>query len=152
MQASTEILTKVDVLPVHGGRRHRPDVVQGRTIAETLEAAATVTGVARRYGLNANQLSAWRRPARDGRLVATAAACSWNTAAREALPDTTPPPLKSNIADDRRQSRASCSLRSGTAFCRADWSDTGSEQAGVRRSIELHELHRAHGARIRRTR
>ena len=75
MQASTEILTKVDVLPVHGGRRRRPDVVQGRTIAETLEAASTVTGVARRYGLNANQLSAWRRPARDGRLVATAAAC-----------------------------------------------------------------------------
>ena len=69
MEASTETLSKVEVLAVRGGRRRWPDEVKARIVAETLEPGATVRGVARCYGVHPNQLTGWRRLARDGRLV-----------------------------------------------------------------------------------
>ena len=56
MEASTEIFTSVEVLPVRGGRRRWPDELKARIVVETLEAEATVAGGSQRYGLNANQL------------------------------------------------------------------------------------------------
>lgn len=38
-------------------------------VAQTLEPGATVKAVAERYGVLANQLSAWRRAAKDGAFV-----------------------------------------------------------------------------------
>ena len=69
MEASTETLSQVEVLAVRGGRRRWPDEVKARIIAETLEPGATVRSVARRYDVHSNQLTGWRRLARDGRLV-----------------------------------------------------------------------------------
>ena len=60
MEPSTETLSKVEVLPVRGGRRLRPDEVKARIVAETLEPRATVRGVARRYDAHSNQLTGWR--------------------------------------------------------------------------------------------
>jgi transposase len=38
-------------------------------VAETLKTGASVSAVAQRYGLHPSQLFAWRKAARDGRLV-----------------------------------------------------------------------------------
>ena len=69
MEPSTGTLSKIEVLPVRGGRRRWPDEVKARIVAETLEPGATVRGVAQRYDVHSNQLTGWRRLARDGRLV-----------------------------------------------------------------------------------
>jgi transposase len=38
-------------------------------VAETLQAGASVSAIAQRHGLHPSQLFAWRKAARDGRLI-----------------------------------------------------------------------------------
>jgi transposase len=65
----------VDVEGVGGlarsGRRRRSAEERRRIVEETLEAGSSVARVARRYGINANQVFQWRRLYRSGALGGT---------------------------------------------------------------------------------
>ena len=60
---------RLDVIAGPTGRRRWPDEVKARIVAETLEAGVRVNDVARRHGVQPQQVTAWRRLARQGKLA-----------------------------------------------------------------------------------
>jgi transposase len=60
---------RLEVATDRSGRRNWPPEVKGRIVRESLAPGATVSGVARRHGLMPQQLTRWRRLARQGRLA-----------------------------------------------------------------------------------
>jgi len=65
--------SRLEVLEGPTGRRNWPDEVKATIVAESFEPGAVVSAVARRHGLMPQHLTAWRRLAREGRLVLPAA-------------------------------------------------------------------------------
>ncbi|WP_156916853.1 transposase [Leisingera aquimarina] len=55
------------------GHRRWPDAVKAQAVADTLEPGATVNAMSARYGVLPNQLPAWRRLVKQGKLVLPAA-------------------------------------------------------------------------------
>jgi transposase len=60
---------RLEVISGPTGRRRWPEEVKARIVAETLEAGVRVNDVARRHGVQPQQVTAWRRLARQGKLV-----------------------------------------------------------------------------------
>lgn len=61
MCAKNSFLTSLGVEIYASGHRRWPDEVKARVVADTLQPGATVNAVADHYGVQPNQVSAWRR-------------------------------------------------------------------------------------------
>lgn len=64
-----KVVERLEVIAGPTGRRSWPEAVKARIVAESFEAGARVNDVARRHGVAAQQVTAWRRDARKGRLA-----------------------------------------------------------------------------------
>ena len=56
------------------GRKRWPDALKAQIVAESLQAGAVVTDIARRHGCRPQQVHDWRHRARSGRLALPASA------------------------------------------------------------------------------
>jgi transposase len=61
-------MQRAEIITIERRRRWSLSAKQD-IVAETLKPGASVSAVAQRYGLHPSQLFAWRKTARDGRLV-----------------------------------------------------------------------------------
>ncbi|WP_444462960.1 IS66-like element accessory protein TnpA [Rhodobacter capsulatus] len=59
---------RIDIVTGPTGRRRWPEHVKAAMVLETFRDGVTVADVARRHGVSAPQLHAWRRAAREGLL------------------------------------------------------------------------------------
>lgn len=110
MEHSTSFLNDIDVLVGPRGHRRWPRDLKARIVAETLVDGATVSEVARRYDMRPNHLSAWRREAKDGRLILPAAE----------EPDFAPLVVTSDPVPDISSSSATLDLLRGDVVVRLD--------------------------------
>ncbi len=69
MCATNAFLRSLGVEIHASGHRRWPDEVKALAVVETLRPGATVNDVATRFGIRPNQLSGWRRLAKDGALI-----------------------------------------------------------------------------------
>jgi transposase len=110
MEHSTSFLNDIDVLVGPRGHRRWPRDLKARIVAETLVDGATVSEVARRYDMRPNHLSAWRREAKDGRLILPATE----------EPDFAPLVVTSDPVPDISSSAATLDLLRGDVVVRLD--------------------------------
>ncbi len=61
---------RLEVIEGPSGRRSWPDDVKAQIVRESFEPGARVSEVARRHRISPQQLTLWRRAAREGRLSA----------------------------------------------------------------------------------
>jgi transposase len=57
---------RLEVVGGSTGRRRWPDALKARIVQESFAPGASVSAVARRHGISPQQLTGWRRAARDG--------------------------------------------------------------------------------------
>ena len=64
-----KIVRRLEVISAGGGRRRWSEDVKSRIVSESFAPGAIVTEVARRHDVRVQQVHAWRRDAREGRLA-----------------------------------------------------------------------------------
>jgi len=69
LQTNEPGVSRLEVLEGPTGRRRWPEHVKAAIVAESFLPGVRVADVARRHGMTPQQLTGWRRLAREGRLV-----------------------------------------------------------------------------------
>ena len=126
MCATNAFLRSLGVEIYASGQRRWPDEVKAQAVAETLRPGATVNGVAARFGIQANHLSAWRRMAKDGELVLPAGDDdgSKRVFAPLVVCDEAQPPSSDVVGDTRVGAEVRISVGEVTVHLDADTSAT----------------------------
>lgn len=130
MESVREFLTCLGVENSETGNRRWPDRVKAQIVAETLMPGATVNDVARKYDLRPNHLSAWRRLAKDGKLVLPAPAVEAEFAPMVVFDGESPPPAAS-----AEPSRSAIEIMVGAVTVRLDGATAASRIAEIVRSL-----------------
>ena len=130
METTNEFLTRMGVEVSQSGQRRWPDHVKARIVAETLVPGATVNDVSRRYDLRPNQLSAWRRMAKDGDLVLPAPEGEVEFAPLVVFDAESRPPL-----EDTEPVRSTIEIMAGPVAVRLDGATPADRIADIVRAL-----------------
>jgi transposase len=100
-------VSRLDVISTGARRRWRLEEKQ-RIVAESYDGPRFVSATARRNGLSASQLFAWRRLAREGRLVEADEATTFAPVIISREPSTSSPPALPERLEAADHSPSSC--------------------------------------------
>lgn len=127
---------RIEIRESATGRREWPEAVKGRIVRESLETGASVKDVAQRHGIAPQQLTTWRRAAREGRLALPEDPCAEEGFGFAALVVAEEPPTPPTV--DRPASAPAVEIVANGVVIRLD---------GATAAVRIAEIAAALGAR-----
>jgi transposase len=128
---------RIEIRESATGRREWPEAVKGRIVRESLEPGASVKDVAQRHGIAPQQLTTWRRAAREGRLALPEEPCAEDSFGFAALVVAEEPPTPPTV--DRPASAPAVEIAADGVVIRLD---------GGTPAVRIAEIAAALGSRL----
>lgn len=135
LKSEAREVRRLEVINGTLGRRRWSPEAKARIVAESLAPEVVVSEVARRHDLLPQQLFAWRREAKQGRLALPAEALSFVPVIAAAEVPSPPAPLPEPAAPTRAEAAATIEVALGDAVVRVPPGVDGKLLAKVLRAV-----------------